>query len=181
MFPVDCVEVDLFGGAGISSSAIEWFGGGRFSHAAIRWNERELLDARYDSLTGLAKGVRVRPIDVEAATAVRHVRFRMAATAEQVHAFRYFAASQIGKPYDSPGIFAFAFGRDWRQDESWFCSELVSAALETAKIIKPIYTAYAKVTPSALADILSAAGATWIQLKPSPVDAEALADSQKAD
>lgn len=40
------------------------------------------------------------------------------------------ARSQLGKPYDWSGCAGIAFHRDWHQDDSWFCSELVAWALE---------------------------------------------------
>ncbi|MGH7099502.1 MAG: hypothetical protein ACREE4_17820 [Stellaceae bacterium] len=42
----------------------------------------------------------------------------------------FFARFQIGKPFDWAAVFAFAFDRDWRCENAWFCSELVAAALE---------------------------------------------------
>lgn len=42
------------------------------------------------------------------------------------------AASQIGKPYDLAGAVGIAVHRDWGEDDSWFCSELVAYALQEA-------------------------------------------------
>lgn len=52
---------------------------------------------------------------------------------EQLH-------TQIGKPYDWRAIAAFIFGdRDWREEDSWFCSELQLWAVEQAGFFpKPI-------------------------------------------
>jgi uncharacterized protein YycO len=41
--------------------------------------------------------------------------------------------SQLGKPYDWQGICAMPFRRDWQEDDKWFCSELVAAAINKAK------------------------------------------------
>jgi uncharacterized protein YycO len=38
------------------------------------------------------------------------------------------AATQIGKPYDYTGVLGVGLHRDWQQDDSWFCSELVAWA-----------------------------------------------------
>lgn len=35
------------------------------------------------------------------------------------------AASQIGKKYDWTALWGFLFRRDWQEEDSWFCSELV--------------------------------------------------------
>lgn len=38
------------------------------------------------------------------------------------------ARTQIGKPYDWLGAIGIALHREWQQDDSWFCSELVEGA-----------------------------------------------------
>lgn len=40
-----------------------------------------------------------------------------------------YAESQIGKPYDWGGVAGIGLHRDWQQEDSWFCSELVGASL----------------------------------------------------
>jgi uncharacterized protein YycO len=43
------------------------------------------------------------------------------------------AASQAGKPYDWPGVSGLALrSRDWQEDDSWFCSELIAWAFGAA-------------------------------------------------
>lgn len=37
--------------------------------------------------------------------------------------------SQIGKPYDITALFGLFFHRNWQEEDSWFCSELVAWAL----------------------------------------------------
>ena len=83
------------------------------------------------------------------------------ATKAQQVAFWDFALNQVGKPYDTTAIWAFALGRsrDWREDDSWFCSELISCALEQAGIIKSLYYGASKVTPAELLMICTALGA----------------------
>ncbi len=40
-----------------------------------------------------------------------------------------FAEAQLGKPYDWPGVLGWGLRqRNWQQDDSWFCSELVAWA-----------------------------------------------------
>lgn len=44
------------------------------------------------------------------------------------------ARSQLGKPYDWTGILGLGFHRNWQEDDSWFCSELVAwAAAESGE------------------------------------------------
>lgn len=40
------------------------------------------------------------------------------------------AATQLGKPYDYTGVIGIGLHRDWQQDDSWFCSELVAWAFQ---------------------------------------------------
>lgn len=43
------------------------------------------------------------------------------------------ARGQVGKPYDWTGVFAIPFKeRDWQEEDAWYCSELVEAALVKA-------------------------------------------------
>lgn len=63
----------------------------------------------------------------------REMLIEVAATAEQEEAFHSFLRGQVGKPYDTWAIVSFyskrSSGRDWQADDSWFCSELIGAAL----------------------------------------------------
>lgn len=43
---------------------------------------------------------------------------------------RLFLQDQLGKPYDWGGVFALPFRANWHNEDRWFCSELVAAALE---------------------------------------------------
>lgn len=42
------------------------------------------------------------------------------------------ARSQIGKPYDWTAIAGIGLRRDWQEEDSWFCSELVAWAADQA-------------------------------------------------
>jgi len=42
------------------------------------------------------------------------------------------ASSQIGKPYDYTAVLGLGLHRDWQEDDSWFCSELVAWGFNTA-------------------------------------------------
>lgn len=42
------------------------------------------------------------------------------------------ARSQIGKPYDWTAVAGLGLHRDWQEDDSWFCSELVAWAADQA-------------------------------------------------
>lgn len=42
--------------------------------------------------------------------------------------FMAFSKEQIGKDYDFSAIFGILLHRDWQEDDSWFCFELIAAA-----------------------------------------------------
>ncbi len=68
---------------------------------------------------------------------------------EQQLGFERFLREQIGKPYDLNGIYSFMINRDWREDDSWYCSELMAAGLEKCGLLRyPLYTK--QVTPQNL-------------------------------
>lgn len=43
-----------------------------------------------------------------------------------------FACSQVDKPYDWTALFGFFIRRNWQENDSWFCSELVAWACDKA-------------------------------------------------
>lgn len=61
--------------------------------------------------------------------------FELVLPTDAVNAFdlqleiRRWILSQEGKPYDYSGILGFAARRDWQEDDSWFCSELMAAGI----------------------------------------------------
>lgn len=57
-------------------------------------------------------------------------------TEEEAEKILEFAKKQIGKKYDFTGILGFGFRRgNWQDDDSWFCSELGAAAIQSVKRI----------------------------------------------
>jgi uncharacterized protein YycO len=139
----------------ISSALIALFSAGHFSHVDAVWGKTSLLGARSD---GLPPGVEVRP--AEYLRFSTRVVFEIPATAHQKAKWRAFLKAQIGKPYDHSAIWGFVRGRDWRQADSWICSELQAAALEHAGVLPKLYIATNKITPVFLAGLVSAIGAT---------------------
>lgn len=155
---MDALRFRLIGGTSFSSKAIRWFTSGSFSHASFLLDDGRLLDSRDDILNGCPTGVHYRTVADEPAPIV--LVLSLPCTTTQKRLALNFAIQQIGKPYDSIGIWGFAFGRNWREQDSWFCSELCAAALEQAGIFKPIYGASSHISPNTLADILTAMGAS---------------------
>jgi hypothetical protein len=87
------------------------------SHVDSVMDDGRLLGARSDG------GVQIRPPNYEKFSGVEPVV--LAAPYYKERAYSGFLKAQIGKPYDKPAIVAFAFNRDWRSPDAWFCDELV--------------------------------------------------------
>ncbi|MEW6647176.1 MAG: hypothetical protein AB1450_08265 [Pseudomonadota bacterium] len=68
-------------------------------------------------------GVSIRPYDPSALRIERHLVDAPDSVLQR-------ALSQLGKPYDWPGVLGYAARRDWQEDDSWFCSELVAWAFQ---------------------------------------------------
>lgn len=115
---------------GLSSDAIKVFERGWCSHVDVVLPDGTLLGARSDTVGGAPPGVQIRHPDYEAWAATQTVHLLAPAVMEDK--FLDWLHDQIGKPYDKAAIVAFAVGRDWREPDSWFCSELVAAALEAS-------------------------------------------------
>jgi hypothetical protein len=120
-----------------------------------------LLGARSDSIGGKPPGVQIRPWDYNKASWVRQVVMTLEATPAQESVFYAFARAQLGKPYDKLAILAFLTARNWRDDDAWFCDELLLAATEEAKLSPCLYQPANKFNPTSAASIWSALGAKW--------------------
>lgn len=155
------IQLQFVRQADIESSAIAWFTQGELSHVDAVMPDGSLLGARSDRVGGEPSGVYIRPCDY--ANFALRIGFTIKATKVQEAKFYAFLKSQIGKPYDKTAIWGFVIGRDWRDKDSWICSELQAAALEAAGIVPPLYLAANKITPTALALTASAIGATRLK------------------
>jgi hypothetical protein len=141
-------------GKGVSSGAIAWFSQGHFSHVDAVLPDGSLLGARSDRIKGIDPGVQVRPPNYE--KWLKRTQFTIPCTLSQYLDWLDFLYEQLHRPYDKKAIWAFATGRDWREEDSWICSELQCAALEVAKIVPCLYLAANKVTPVMCAMVASA-------------------------
>lgn len=126
---------------------IKWFSHGEFCHVDIVADDGALIGARP------IRGVARRPPNYLPFTRTLIVDVPVTGQ-DQATAF---LDAQIGKPYDFTAIGGFLRGRDWREDDSWFCSELVAAVLERGgafphRLAAPL----SKVTPADLLLVLSA-------------------------
>jgi hypothetical protein len=140
----------------IASQTIAWFSQGQFSHVDAVLPNGDLLGARSDSVGGQPPGVRIRPPGYVQFS--RKAVMTLPCSDEQQKQFYAFLNDQLGKPYDSTAIWGFVVNRDWREDDSWICSELECAAGEKCKILPKLFVPASKVTPVCCAVAFSAVG-----------------------
>ena len=105
-----------------------------------------------DEIGGAPAGVQIRTPDYDVWTRREMISLPSGGN----DAWLAFLTSQIGKPYDPTAIVAFAVERDWREADSWFCSELQTVALERAGFFpQAIETPSNEITPRDLLMMLS--------------------------
>ncbi len=168
------IKLQLVLGADIASRTIAWFTQGSYSHVdavvpagglAIAPDctvvEGWLLGARNDSVGGEPPGVQFRPPGYKAWA--RRTVIEVPCTNIQERRYWTFLIAQLGKPYDSEAIWAFVFNRDWRETDSWICSELQAAAGEAALILPKLEAPCNKIAPVPLALVMSAVGGKVIE------------------
>ena len=148
---------------GFVSELIGWFGAGYWSHAFnVLQDDSYVLDARANEIDGIAPGVRIRPMSY--LQDEERLIIEVPSTAAQAKKWLALGMAQIGKPYNSIGIVDFALGRirdsnyDWRDQTSWFCSELDAYMLESAGIIPQLPKGIFRITPGDIAIAATAAG-----------------------
>lgn len=150
-------------GLGWGSQLIALVSDGHLSHVDAMMPDGTLLGARSDSIGWPPhishdfnwSGVRRRPNPYEDVAKVVIYEIQDT-TAEQDAKFYGFLASQEGKPYDHLAILAFGFGRNWRDMDAWYCSELIAAGLELAGILRSdLFLGVNKIKPVVLAALVS--------------------------
>jgi len=103
-----------------------------------RWSHVEALgpDGTFGAM--LKGGVRWRKLYDASYRGALHVEVQEIACSAFAEAeFWQFLQEQNGKPYDWRAILSFGLGeRDWREEDSWFCSELLCRALEVAGLLE---------------------------------------------
>lgn len=114
-------------------------------------------------LGAMGDGVKARPGDYDnlggTAGFVRQQFVSVNILPEHETTFYDFLRSQIGKPYDTSAIWSFYSkrdGRDWQAPDSWFCSELMAAALSEYGIFpQHMAESFSRVTPRDLMLLIS--------------------------
>lgn len=140
--------IALYKGISLLSRLIRWYSRSEYSHAA--WIDPD-TGACYEAWTN---GVRMVPSFESCHTPGTHVDiFATPANREQSLAIRRFHQQLVGKAYDWHGIFHFVTRRPEhaRDQDRWFCSELVVAAYRAAGVPLLARVEPYKVYPSMLA------------------------------
>lgn len=136
----------------IGSKLIQWFGRGWASHvdAVIQQNGETILIGTLP-FKGVHKRSLIKDVYIKKQTII------LSCTLEQEEKFNTFINAQVGKPYDWRSIISFVIPwRNWREDDSWFCSEIIAAGLEASGYLKyPLSISNSKITPQDLLMICS--------------------------
>lgn len=148
------IVLQFSGNSSLTSRVIQWFGKGEYSHVDSVLVDGSLLGARSATMSGFPSGVQIRSADYQNGYKLKRVS--LSCTAEQQAAYYGFVMSQVGKSYDKAAIVAFVTGSNKSDSDSWFCSELVAAALQHCGWLKPLIAPPSKIDPDALLLVLSA-------------------------
>lgn len=122
------------------SDVIVWGTQGKFEldgkeiligHVDIVTSEGLLGAQLQDNLGGKPSGVQIRPFDyLSTSGGLNPVRVTIECTQGQYDSAMGFARAQVGKPYDAPDLIGnFILGRNWRDPNAWWCSELAIEAV----------------------------------------------------
>jgi len=116
----------------LGSRLIRWFTHSNYSHVDIITPDGHRTGARTDHPVASRAGVQQRPIDYAVFT--RDKRLIIPCSATQADYAYDWLLDQLGKPYDRTGLFAsFMLDRpQWRDERSWWCSELGTVFVEKA-------------------------------------------------
>lgn len=157
---MDKITVRFVAGTGIASAMISRHTYGFWaSHADAIMPDSRKIGAEFD-------GVKARAADYDKGQITKELVLELKVPSQTARQFYSFLEAQIGKPYDFSAVAAFAAVRDWQQPDSWFCSELIAAALLECGYLRPLAAETNKITPRDLLLILSGkVGAGTITVK----------------
>jgi hypothetical protein len=126
------------------------------THVEAVMPDGTLLGAHLDG------GVQARPAGYDKADMTRELFVALDTgiggfdgTTKQDRGFWDFLRAQLGKPYDTGAVLGLGVGRNWRTADSWFCSELIAAALEICGYLPKLSAADNHISPRDLLLVLS--------------------------
>lgn len=112
------------------------------SHVDAVMPDGSYISARFDD------GVQRRQADYDAGGFSKQLVVPLSLSEAQESALIAFLIDQIGKPYDWTGIAGFYSTRDWQEDDSWFCSELIAAGLAASGVFpQQMAVKFSRITP----------------------------------
>lgn len=110
------------------------------------WSHCAIIDGDEVIEAAAFHGVRARPLEDMLNEASKFAILTLPGDEAAVVAA---ARSQIGKPYDWPGVLGIGFRRNWQESDAWFCSELVAWAFEVSGT--PLFrTEHWRITPQTI-------------------------------
>ncbi len=115
------VRLAFYRGTGLTGWAIRTVTWSDYDHVALLLPDGSVLDVEPGA--GVSEHATVRVADAV---------FAVDAPDSACDHAVAFAMQQIGKPYDWTAVIGIGLHRDWRQTDSFFCSELVALAFENA-------------------------------------------------
>jgi hypothetical protein len=148
------ISLQFVEGSGLGAGLIKWFGHGKYSHVDCVLRCGSLLGARSDVVQGIPAGVQIRPAGYTGKEPVEIVD--IPCTDQQQYEFYAFARSQIGLQYNKLGILAFAFAKDWTNEEQRFCSQLAVMCFQEAEMLRGLTEPASKIDPDDLRLMVSA-------------------------
>lgn len=123
---------------GITDFIIRTFTKSKWSHVAFLLDDNTVIEAVYPLVRRVPLAEMLSSYD----------KFELIDIPCDYRKAKEAGLSQLGKPYDLSAIAGLALHRDWQEQDSWFCSELVAWCLEQGgnKLFKDPY----RVTPQML-------------------------------
>ena len=130
----------------------------------VRWGQRDgwpshcewkMPDGRLYG-AHLFGGVRFRPAGYDKATNTRELIVNVPLMPAQYEKWAEFMFAQHLKPYDKWAVLGLGLGRNWRDPDQWFCSELVIAGLEHCGFLPRLASVVYHISPRDALMILSA-------------------------
>lgn len=144
----------------LGSRVIQWGTSGRASHVGYLLDDDSELGARFDEVKvgnkTYARGVQIRPKGY-AKFAHRTVIGLDVPTTVYTR-YREFSFNAIGLPYDWRAILDFVTDRDWREPDSYICSELTAAAWEYAWQDRHLFSPASRISPVGFALVVTGSG-----------------------
>lgn len=112
------------------------------SHCEAVLPDGRLLGAMFSG------GVQARDPLYDQGGYTKQIRVPLLLTADEEAKFINFLHEQVGKPYDWTAVAGFYSQRDWQEDDSWFCSELMAAALAASGAFpQQMAVKFSRITP----------------------------------